>query len=558
LAPAKSIAVLPFANLSEDKDANAFFADGMHDELLSALARISALKVISRTSVLAYRDPAKQRNLRQIADELGVASILEGSVSRSGKSVRIIVQLIDAATDMHRWTETYNLKEVTDVFQVQADIAAKIAGSLAATISPAEKAALATKPTNNPEAYDLYLKGRGTFDMGYLTRGRARFDEAITQPLEQAVALDPSFAAAWAALGEAYLQLHGRFDQTPERLAQAKDAIDRAWRLDAKLAEVHLALGNYYGNGLGDWQRAVEQVANALALAPGNGEAISELGTAQLRLGRWSEGVANLERSATLDPQRLNLSSHGFVMTLGLVAQRLYRKAEALRAQTRRQSSNPSFIDRSNSRLTLRYLLDGDRVRYTSAVAELASSEEATETRWKYRLAMMDGRFADAARLPLVDEGASDIVRGFQTINYCRATWLAGDRAGAQAAAASVLAMQRAPTPEARGSLRSQLNRAMLHAFAGEIEPARKLADAAVAAVPLSRDAIDGPEALVGAAEIYLVLGEHDHALELLESALSVPSPVLMSGHPDLEPLWAPLWQKSRYKAAMAKMKSLD
>src|SRR5687768_6693553 len=132
----------------------------MHDELLSALPKLGALKVIARTSVLAYRDSAKQRNLKQIAAELGAPNILEGSVTRSGKSVRIIVQLIDGATGAHRWAETYNLKEVTDVFQVQANIAAKIASSLAATISPGEKRALAQKLTSNPAAYELYLHGR--------------------------------------------------------------------------------------------------------------------------------------------------------------------------------------------------------------------------------------------------------------------------------------------------------------------------------------------------------------------------------------------------------------
>jgi TolB-like protein len=240
----KSIAVLPFINLSEDKDANAFFADGMHDELLTALAKIGALKVISRTSVLAYREPAK-RNLRQIAAELGVASILEGSVSRSGKSVRIIVQLIDAATDEHRWSDTYNLKEVTDVFQVQADIAARIASSLAATISPGQKLALAHKLTSSPTAYDLYLRARAWHEPALLDpKNRREWETLVIRPLEQAVALDPSFAAAYAELGQVHGWMYFRpyLDGTPARLAKARDAIDNALRLEPRLPEAHLAL----------------------------------------------------------------------------------------------------------------------------------------------------------------------------------------------------------------------------------------------------------------------------------------------------------------------------
>ena len=204
---AKSLAVLPFANLSADKE-NEFFADGMHDELLTALAKIGALKVISRTSVLAYRDPAK-RNLKQIAAELGVANVLEGSVSRSGSNVRIIVQLIDAATDHHRWANTYAVKNVTDVFQVQADISAQIAQQLAATISPEQKVALAQKLTGNPAAYDLYLRARRWREMSRQEfKNTAKYEEIVVAPLEQAVALDPKFAAAYAELGQVHAYLY--------------------------------------------------------------------------------------------------------------------------------------------------------------------------------------------------------------------------------------------------------------------------------------------------------------------------------------------------------------
>ena len=547
LPSGKSIAVLPFANLSPDAE-NAFFTDGMHEELLTALAKIRDLKVISRTSVLAYRDPAK-RNLRQIAAELGVAHVLEGSVRREGNQVRITVQLIDAATDAHRWADNYTGR-LTDVFQLQADISTRIAQTLAATLSPAEKAALVPKLTRNPVAYDLYLKGKSNFGMGYLGRGSAQFEAAITKPLEQAVAMDSTFAAAWAALGQAHLQTYTRFDSTPGRLAKAKDAIDRALHLDPTVAEGHVALGFYFGHAIGDWPRAVEQYAHALALVPGHSDAIYQFASAQFRLGRWAEGMANFERVAALDPAMADRSSHGFHIILGLVAQRLYRRAEEF-AVGRSRSDNIAMI---------RYLRDRDRARYVAAIADLTSSDGSESARWAYRRAMLAGRFAEAVALHAkANEGASATLETFHSLHYCHAAWLAGDREGAKARALRAIADLPPSDPESPRKWRRLIWQAKLYAFAGEDARARQLAAEAVAAMPIARDAMDGPTVLLEAAEVHLVLAEKDRALDLLEHALSVPSPVLYTyGHLDLEAPWAPLLEEPRYKAALAKMTSLD
>ncbi|MBI4623884.1 MAG: TIR domain-containing protein, partial [Verrucomicrobia bacterium] len=326
LAAAKSIAVLPFANLSADKE-NEFFADGMHDELLTALSKIGDLKVISRTSVLAYRDPAK-RNLKQIATELGVAHVLEGSVSRAGSRVRIIVQLIDAATDHHLWAETYN-KDVTDVFQVQADISALIARSLAATLSPEQKLALAHKLTSNPAAYDLYLRARRWREMnrGTELNTTAKWEEVVVRPLEQSVALDPKFAAAYAELGRVHGEIYWwpQLDPTPARLAKAKEAVDTALRLEPALPVAHLALGTYHYLGFLDFARATEEYAIALAAMPGDADVLFGLATTQRRQGRWAEATAIAERAFAVNPRNSDIA---LTWVQCLHAQRFFARAE--------------------------------------------------------------------------------------------------------------------------------------------------------------------------------------------------------------------------------------
>ncbi len=241
-APEKSIAVLPFANLSPAPE-NAFFADGIHEDLITNLARISDLKVISRTSVLAYRDPGA-RNLRRIASELGVANVLEGSVRREGSKVRITAQLIDARTDQHLWAETYD-REVKDAFEVQGAIAEEIAKTLAAGFKANERAAIARRPTKNPEAYDAYLKARTAAES--LGGSRREDYERTAMLYEQALKLDPAFAVAWGELSTLHAVMYwwGTLDPSADRKAKAKAALDAAARIAPDAAETHVARGNF-------------------------------------------------------------------------------------------------------------------------------------------------------------------------------------------------------------------------------------------------------------------------------------------------------------------------
>src|SRR5438876_2537344 len=297
----KSIAVLPLENLSEEKE-NAFFADGIQDELLSNLSKIKDLKVISRTSVMQYKT-AITRNLREIARQLGVSNVVEGSVRRSGNHIRVSVQLIDALTDRHIWVQNYD-RTLADSLALQGELATEIAAGVGATLSPQEKARVEAKPTNNTAAYDAYLRGRAfasgdPFD-------KPTVDGAI-HSYQEAVKLDPNFVLAWAYLSCAQSANYWLgFDPSPARLAAAKDALDRALALDPNLPETHLALGYYRYYAQRDFTGALAEFQQAEQGHPNNVDVIRAIALIQRRLGHWDEAIAGLRRAIELDPRNIN------------------------------------------------------------------------------------------------------------------------------------------------------------------------------------------------------------------------------------------------------------
>jgi TolB-like protein/Tfp pilus assembly protein PilF len=300
--PEKSIAVLPFENLSSNKE-NAYFADGVQDEILTNLARIADLKVISRTSVMQYRTDTA-RNLREIGKQLGVAHLLEGSVQRADGRIRVNAQLIDARSDAHLWAQTYD-RDLADVFAIQSEVAKAIADQLQAKILPAEKQTLATQPTKDIAAYDLYLRGAELIDRA-LNGDTPRNDlsDGIAF-LEQAIARDPGFFRAYCKLAQA----HGQFylaagDHTAARLASAGEATQAALRLQPDAPEAHLALASYLYSKL-DYDGARAQIEIARRNLP-NEPTIFELsGYIDRRQGRSAESTRNLERALELDPNNI-------------------------------------------------------------------------------------------------------------------------------------------------------------------------------------------------------------------------------------------------------------
>jgi TolB-like protein/Tfp pilus assembly protein PilF len=295
LPPEKSIAVLPFENLSRDPD-NSYFADGIQDEILTRLAKIADLKVISRTSTQRYQ--SKPTNLSEIARQLGAANILEGSVQKVADEVRVNVQLINAQTDSHIWAETYDRK-LSDIFGVESEIAKGVAESLQAKLTGHEKQALAAKPTNNPEAYDAYLHGLAL---------QARLGQSIHLALktigyfERAVQLDPNFAIAWAHLSRAHAYLYFQRVDTA-RPDLAKDALDHAQKLQPDSPETLLALGYYQYWVLRDYGLAKATFGLVSKLLPGNSDVAWALSAVNRRLGNWNESLASVEAGLALDPR---------------------------------------------------------------------------------------------------------------------------------------------------------------------------------------------------------------------------------------------------------------
>src|SRR6266480_3557653 len=297
----KSIAVLPFQSLSDEKE-NAYFADGMQDDILTNLSKIGDLKVISRMSVMSYRGDAV-RNAREIGKALGVATLLEGSVRRIGNRVRVNVQLIDASNDEHIWAEDYD-RDLTDVFAIQTDLAQKIAYALQARLSPNEKEQLDPQPTKDPNAYLLFIQAHN-----YANRPDHLRDDSLKaeELFEQAIKLDPKFAAAFAALSMVESWIYHSFEPTPARREKARLNADESLRLQPNLPEGHLALGFSYYYGDRDYERALAEFEIAKRDLPNQAEAYFAIGAIQRRQGKWTESNENLKKAAALDPKNLSI-----------------------------------------------------------------------------------------------------------------------------------------------------------------------------------------------------------------------------------------------------------
>src|SRR6059036_3184721 len=300
----KSIAVLPFQSLSDEKE-NAYFADGIQDDILTNLSKIGDLKVISRMSVMSYRGDAL-RNAREIGKALGVGALLEGSVRRAGNRVRVSVQLINANSDEHIWAEDYD-RDLTDVFAIQTDLAQKIASSLQAKLSPNEKARLDQRPTENSDAYLLFVQAHD-----YATRRNMFHNETVkAEPLfEQAIKRDPNFALAYAGLSMVESWTYRSFEPVAMRREKARTAANEALRLQPDLPEAHLALGFSYYYGDRDYERALAEFEIAKRDLPNEAQAYVAIGAIQRRQGKWAESTANLEKSAALDPRNTEILSN--------------------------------------------------------------------------------------------------------------------------------------------------------------------------------------------------------------------------------------------------------
>ena len=376
----KSIAVLPFESLSENKN-DSYFADGVQDEILSNVARISQLKVISRTSVMQYRADTK-RDLRQIADALGVANILEGTVRRATNRVRITVELVDARTDRTIWSESYD-RDLTDIFTIQSEVAQTIASELTATLSPEEKKRIEAKPTENLEAYDLYLQAKKLIDDAEANPlATGNYEKPLLEAinfLEQAVRLDPKFTLAYCAAAKAHDTLYNGYDLTPRRRSLGDTAVANALRVQPDLPEVHLAYGFHLYRCYREYERARVQIAIAKRGMPNNSEAMAVAAYMDRRQGNFEKAIQELHQAITVDPRSpmIELANTLYMMRQFSASERAYNRSIEL------APDHPILKVLKTYFVT--FMRNGDNTAFRSALAALPASmtEDRDVLNWR-------------------------------------------------------------------------------------------------------------------------------------------------------------------------------
>ena len=539
IAAGKSIAVLPFENLSRDPD-NAYFADGIQDEILTRLAKIGDLKVISRTSTHRYK--SSPEDLPKIAEQLGVAYILEGSVQKSGEQVRVTVQLIRAANDSHLWAETYDRK-LTDIFAVESEVAEKIARSLRAQLSGAEQLAVTAQPTENPEAYEAYLRGLALWNS--LTTSPQIMEKNVLY-LDRAVQLDPNFGLAWASLAVAHTFIYAEYDRTPQRLAQAKAALDTALHLDPESGETQFALGMYRYRGLGDYDGALSAFQNARKRAANRVEAIEFSAYVKRRQGKWDDALALHAESLQLDPRNPILLSES------AVTHRAVRKfKEALDLVNRALEIEPTSLNLLVQKAEI-YLAQGDLTGATQLLDRLPlDGQDATVFGARIRLWMLTGKYSEAIdALRKVLDAPENLAKAFVP-NYHAWLGIIESLAGHADTARTNLtsAHDKLATLRAEGDKDPQLARDLiltsgfLHAKMDVDREASEIQN------EIQNDAMDGPRFEEALAVARAQLGEKDAAIESLKHLLQTYgetslTPALLR----LDPLWNPLRSDPRFQ----------
>lgn len=545
----KSIAVLPFVNLSDDKE-NAYFADGMQDDILTNLSKISDLKVISRTSVMAYRE--KPASVREIGKTLGVATVLEGSVRRdkSTNRVRVNVQLISAADDKHLWAQEYD-RDLNDVFGIQSDLAQKIADELQAKLSPEEKAQLAHKPTENHEAYVAFMEAGSMFDpedRNKLLQAESRYQKAIE--------LDPKFALAYAKYSHLVSWIYHSFDMSEERNRKARLLAEQALSLDPNLPEAHIALGYCYYYGEGDYARALSEFEKAKDTLPNDSEALLALGAIQRRQGKWDESTSNLKRALEVNPKDMWVLQN---LALNYVALRQFEEADKL--YDRGLASVPGSPSLSGGKGQLYLTWKGDPSVADAFLKAVPNGFDPAGiiTFSRIRLLMYRRQYPEAIalleKLPEnLEHGSFGAGQG--QVPKCLLLGIAhllnGEKAKAMPEfekARGIFEQLVAKQPN-DPTLRGQLG--LIYATLGRREEAIREGKRAVEILPESKDAYDGPMATLGLAQIYAWTGDNDESVALIERSLQTPNGVTVAQLKD-DGIYDPLRKDPRFQVLIEK-----
>ena len=553
VADLKSIAVLPFENLSTDQG-NAYFASGMQDMILTQLVGIGGLKVISRTSTEKY--PSHPEDVKTIARQLDVATLLEGTVQKVGNQVLINVQLIDASSGNHLWAKAYT-RALDNVFSVEGEVAQNVAEALKVQLTSAEAARIDTVPTSNAVAYDLYLQADAHANRAYddPTLSSSELPLAISL-YQQALTRDSNFALAAAALARAHMQMYFFApDRTNARLAQAKTAADRALALQPNLGQAHYALGLYDYWGHRDYAGATTQLELARQALPNSAMVELLIAAIARRQGRWDEAVALFHAATLLDPH----SEFAFNQ-LGVTYQSLRRYADADQAYAAAQAVSQNPIAERMARVFNELMWKGNPVPLRTALAALAPGSDAYAGNIMaiYFERSLRHDYAGAAKVAEADKAENwddpaNIVLP-RRLYLAWALQAAGDTAKATATYDEIATRARTALVERPDD--ADLHLALGFAYAGLGRKAEAVAEGqrAVALMPVAEDALTGADMLAHQAQLYVRVDQPDQAIVLIGRVLSMPAgTVLSTAVLRLDPVWEPLRDDPRFKALLLK-----
>ena len=537
----KSVAVLPFQSLSSDPE-NAYFADGIQEEVLTRLARIADMKVISRASTQQYQ--SEPGNLAEIAKQLGVANILEGSVQKAGNQVRVNVHLVNVQTGSQLWAETYDRK-LSDIFAVETEIAKGIAESLQATLTGREEQALAANPTTNPEAYDAYLRGLA-FEARVNYSSDALF-KAIDY-YDLAVRLDPNFALAWARLSGAHALLYfNRGDTTPARRDAAKEALENAQRLQPNSPETVLFLGYYQYWVLHDYELAKATFTRVSKMLPSNSGVSYALAAIARREGHWDESVAYWERGLALDPRNTALLTE-----VAFTYAALRQFPTAIKLYDRALDILPKELYLKTSKASM-YQAEGNLQEAANLLIDVnAQTNSDPAVRTKLAQLRLERNLIGATQLVQARHArlqfSFGIEKGTKQVGTALVQRLAGDTAQAKASAEEARNTLEPLSKEQPDNAFVAAALAVAYAILDQKEQALNEAQRAMKLVPSSKDQLSGPGFEENLAIVEVIIGDNSHAISILTRLLQTsyggwlysPTPITPALL-RLDPLWDPL-----------------
>jgi TolB-like protein/Tfp pilus assembly protein PilF len=551
--PEKSVAVLPFENLSDNKE-NDYFAAGVHDDVLSSLAKVADLKVISRTSVQQFKSGA--RNLREIGECLGVAHIVEGTARRAGNRVRVNAQLIDARTDAHIWTETFD-RELTDLFALQSELAERITHALRVNLSPDERTNLYTHATRDVAAYELFLRARELFHWAGSGDARDSGEQAL-RLINEAIDRDPNFALAYALGSRLHAELFWfGYDKRSSRLEKAKAAAETALKIQPDLGEAHLANAFYHYYGFRRYDVARTHIIAAMRAIPNDAEVLNTAGVLDRRQGDWPASLANLGKARQLDPR--NLSVFWNLLEIFLALHR-YEEADRAISDALHLSPNAHFFTLARSALPLFQKGETAPLRATLTKIPRDFDPGGAVTTIRLRVSLMERNLDEAekalvrcSREKLNDNGFTGTAAALDDYTVPR-SWYAGaiagargDLSGAAAQFASARAVVENDLAQSPNHPKSLAMLALIQADLGENAAAIHQADRAVELLPISKDAFDGPFIAATRAVVLAQTGERDRAIEALESLVGIPNGPT-AGTLKIEPQWDNLRGDPRFE----------